>query len=124
MTDQPVTGDFVHLHVHTEYSLLDGLGRCKALVAEALKLGQTALAVTDHGAMHGAIEFHRACVDKGVKPLIGVEAYQTVWGRPMGGRDGQLDKENYHLLLLAKDMTGYHNLLKLASHAQMDGYYY
>ncbi len=124
MSVQPVAGDFVHLHVHTEYSLLDGLGRCKALVEEALKLGQTALAITDHGAMAGVIEFHRACVEKGVKPLLGIEAYQTIWGRPMGGRDAQLDKENYHLLLLAKDMTGYRNLLKLASHAQMDGFYY
>ncbi len=119
-----MTGDFVHLHVHTEYSLLDGLGRAKALVKEALRLGQTALAITDHGAMHGAIEFFRACKDAGIKPLLGVEAYQTVYGRPMGGRDPQLDKENYHLLLLAKSMTGYRNLLKIASHAQTEGYYY
>ncbi len=119
-----MSGDFVHLHVHTEYSLLDGLGRVKNMVAEAKRLGQPALAITDHGAMHGAIEFFRAARDAGVKPLLGVEAYQTQWGRPMGGRDNQLDKENYHLLLLAKNLTGYHNLLKIASHAQLDGYYY
>jgi DNA polymerase-3 subunit alpha len=116
--------DFVHLHVHSEYSLLDGLGRIKALVKEAVKLGQPALALTDHGIMHGAIEFFRACKDAGVKPIIGVEAYETVWGRPMGGRDPQLDRENYHLLLLAKNMTGYRNLLQIASRSQINGYYY
>jgi DNA polymerase-3 subunit alpha len=116
--------DFVHLHVHSEYSLLDGLGRIKALVKEAVKLGQPALALTDHGVMHGAVEFFRACRDAGVKPIIGVEAYETAWGRPMGGRDAQLDRENYHLLLLAKNMTGYRNLLQIASRSQMEGYYY
>ena len=116
--------DFVHLHVHSEYSLLDGLGRIKNLVKEAKRLGQPALALTDHGVMHGAIEFFRACKEQGVRPLIGVEAYQTTFGRAMGGRDPQLDKENYHLLLLARNMTGYHNLLKVASHAQLNGYYY
>ena len=116
--------DFVHLHVHSEYSLLDGLGRIKNLVKEAKRLGQPALALTDHGVMHGAIEFFRACKGEGIRPLIGVEAYQTTYGRAMGGRDPQLDKENYHLLLLARNMTGYHNLLKIASHAQLSGYYY
>ena len=116
--------DFVHLHVHSEYSLLDGLGRIKNLVKEAKRLGQPALALTDHGVMHGAIEFFRACKGEGIRPLIGVEAYQTTYGRAMGGRDPQLDKENYHLLLLARNMTGYHNLLKIASHAQLNGYYY
>jgi DNA polymerase-3 subunit alpha len=116
--------DFVHLHVHSEYSLLDGLGRIKNLVKEAKKLGQPALALTDHGVMHGAIEFFRACKDQQIKPLIGVEAYQTTWGRPMGGRDAQQDRDYYHLLLLAQNMEGYRNLLKLATHAQLDGYYY
>ena len=116
--------DFVHLHVHSEYSLLDGLGRIKNLVKEAKRLGQPALALTDHGVMHGAIEFFRACKGEGIRPLIGVEAYQTTYGRAMGGRDPQLDKENYHLLMLARNMTGYHNLLKIASHAQLSGYYY
>ncbi len=120
----PMTNDFVHLHVHSEYSMLDGLGRIKDLVKEANRLGQTALALTDHGVMHGAIEFFRACKAGDVKPIIGVEAYQTVWGRPMGGRDSQLDRENYHLLLIAQNMTGYRNLLKIASHSQLDGYYY
>jgi len=119
-----MTGDFVHLHVHSEYSLLDGLGKTKALAKEAVRLGQHALALTDHGSMHGAIEFHRAAQDNGIKPLLGLEAYQTLWNRKMGGRDPQQDRENYHLLLLAQNMTGYRNLLKIASHAQMEGYYY
>ena len=116
--------DFVHLHVHSEYSLLDGLGRIKNLVKEAKRLGQPALALTDHGVMHGAVEFFRACKEVGIRPLIGVEGYQTVFGRPMGGRDAQFDKENYHLLMLAKNMTGYRNLLQIATHAQLNGYYY
>ena len=115
---------FVHLHVHSEYSLLDGLGRIKNLVKEAKKLGQPALALTDHGVMHGAIEFFRACKDQQIKPLIGVEAYQTAWGRPMGGRDAQQDRDYYHLLLLAQNMEGYRNLLQIATHAQLNGYYY
>jgi DNA polymerase-3 subunit alpha len=119
-----MSGDFVHLHTHSEYSLLDGLGRIKYLVAEAKKLGQTSLALTDHGAMHGAIEFFRACKGAEIKPIIGLEAYETVWGRPMGGRDGQFDRENYHLLLLAQSMTGYRNLLKLCSNSHLNGYYY
>jgi DNA polymerase-3 subunit alpha len=119
-----MANDFVHLHVHSEYSMLDGLGRIKELVKEAKRLGQPALALTDHGVMHGAIEFFRACKENEIKPIVGIEAYQTVWGRPMGGRDGQLDRENYHILLLAKNMTGYRNLLKIASHSQLNGYYY
>ncbi|MCC9078438.1 DNA polymerase III subunit alpha [Litorilinea aerophila] len=118
------SNDFVHLHTHSEYSLLDGLGRVKKLVAEAKRLGQPALALTDHGAMHGAIEFFRACRDAGIQPIIGLEAYQTLWGRPMTGREHQLDRENYHLLLLAKDMTGYRNLLKICSQSHLRGYYY
>ena len=116
--------DFVHLHTHSEYSLLDGLGRVKNLVSEAKRLGHTALAITDHGVMHGAVEFFRACKDADIRPIIGVETYQTVWGRPMGGRDSQFDKENYHLLLLAQNMDGYRNLLKITSQSNLNGYYY
>jgi DNA polymerase III subunit alpha len=119
-----MSGNFVHLHTHSEYSLLDGLGRIKNLVSEAKKLGQPALALTDHGVMHGAVEFFRAAKSAEIKPIIGVESYQTVWGRPMGGRDSQFDRENYHLLLLAKNMTGYRNLLKICSNSHLNGYYY
>ncbi len=116
--------DFVHLHVHTEYSLLDGMGRVSQLTKRAAELGQPALALTDHGTMHGAIEFTRACKAAGIKPLLGVEAYITQHGRPMEGRDSELDKNRHHLLLLAQDMTGYRNLLQICSDAQMKGYYY
>jgi DNA polymerase III subunit alpha len=116
--------DFVHLHVHTEYSLLDGLGRVAQITKRAAELGQPALAMTDHGVMHGAIEFTRACKAAGIKPLLGVEAYITQHGRPMTGRDPELDKNRHHLLLLAQDMTGYRNLLQICSDAQMKGFYY
>jgi DNA polymerase-3 subunit alpha len=116
--------DFVHLHVHSEYSLLDGLGRIGQLAKRAAALGQPALALTDHGVMHGAIEFVRAARAAGVKPILGVEAYLTQHGRPMGGRDPDLDKNRYHLLLLAENMTGYRNLLRICSDAQSGGYYY
>ncbi len=119
-----MSNDFVHLHTHSEYSLLDGLGRIDDLVGEAARLGHKALALTDHGAMHGVIEFYRACRNAEIKPIIGVEAYQTLWQRPMGGRDPQLDRENYHLLLLARNMTGYRNILKIVSRSNTDGFYY
>ena len=119
-----MTDDFVHLHVHSEYSLLDGLGRIGQLTARAAELGQPALALTDHGTMHGAIEFVRATRKAGVKPLLGVEAYLTQYGRPMGGRDPEQDRRRHHLLLLAENMTGYRNLLQICSSAQIDGYYY
>ena len=116
--------DFCHLHVHSEYSLLDGLGRTADLAKEAARLGQPALALTDHGVMHGAIEFFRNCKKNGVKPIIGVEAYMTPHGRSMSDRDSNKDKIRHHLLLLAQNMTGYKNLLKLCSEAQLEGYYY
>ena len=119
-----MSDDFVHLHVHSEYSLLDGLGRISHLAKRAHELGQPALALTDHGTMHGAIEFVRAVRKEGLKPLLGVEAYLTQYGRPMGGRDPGKDRSRHHLLLLAQNMTGYRNLLEICSSAQMDGYYY
>ncbi len=119
-----MTSDFVHLHVHSEYSLLDGLSQPKALVKRAVELGQPALALTDHGAMHGAIEFFRAAKGAGIKPIIGVEAYLTPYGRAMEGKDPHKDKTRHHLLLLAQNMIGYQNLLKIASDAQLNGYYY
>ena len=113
---------FVHLHVHSEYSLLDGMGKAAGLAKRAAEMGQPALALTDHGAMHGIIEFTRACKKEGVKPLLGVEAYITQFGRSMKGRDVDKDKGRHHLLLLAENMTGYRNLLQICSDAQFDGY--
>lgn len=114
--------NFVHLHVHSEYSLLDGLSRINDLVKRAAELNQPAIALTDHGAMYGTMPFYRAAKAAGVKPIIGIETYLAK--RTMYDRDPQLDKERYHMLMLAENQTGYLNLLKLASTAQLDGYYY
>jgi DNA polymerase III alpha subunit/intein/homing endonuclease len=114
--------DFVHLHVHTEFSLLDGLSKIDKLVNRAKELNMKALAITDHGAMFGVINFFRACKAAEIKPIIGMEAYLA--RRSMRDRDPKLDKRPYHMLLLARDMQGYKNLCKLASAAQLEGYYY
>ncbi|HLA44639.1 MAG TPA: DNA polymerase III subunit alpha, partial [Aggregatilineales bacterium] len=114
--------DFVHLHLHTEYSLLDGFARINRAVDYAKELGMPALGITDHGTMFGVIDFYRACNGAGIKPIIGVEAYLA--RRGMEDRDPQLDSKPYHMLLLAKNRTGYRNLLKLSSEAQLTGYYY
>ena len=113
---------FVHLHVHTEYSLLDGLSRIPQLVQRAVELGQPALAITDHGVMHGVIDFFRAAKKAGIKPIIGMEGYLAP--RRMQDRDPQLDAKPYHLLLLARNQTGYLNLMKIATAAQLEGFYY
>jgi DNA polymerase-3 subunit alpha len=114
--------DFVHLHVHTEYSLLDGLSRIPKLVERAKALNMDSLAITDHGTMFGVVDFYRACKKNDIKPIIGVEGYLA--SRGMRDRDSKLDREAFHLLLLAKNETGYKNLLKIASAAQLEGYYY
>src|SRR5574337_1190957 len=98
--------DFVHLHVHSEYSLLDGLPHPKDLAARAGELQQRALALTDHGTLFAAIEFYDACKANGVKPLIGVEGYLAK--RSMRDRDAREDRNSYHLLLLAENDQGYH----------------
>ena len=113
---------FVHLHVHSEFSLLDGLSRIGDLVQRAQELNQPAIALTDHGAMYGTMPFYRACQAGGVKPIIGIETYLA--NRGMLDKDPQLDKARFHMLLLAENQTGYLNLLKIASAAQLDGYYY
>ncbi|MCB9419307.1 MAG: DNA polymerase III subunit alpha [Ardenticatenaceae bacterium] len=114
--------EFVHLHVHSEYSLLDGLSRINHLVARAKELNQPAIALTDHGTMYGTIPFYRAAKAADIKPIIGVETYMAA--RTMQDRDAQLDRERFHLLLLAQNQTGYLNLLKIASDSQLEGYYY
>ena len=117
-----MTSDFVHLHVHTEFSLLDGQSRIKDLVARAKALDMPALGITDHGVMFGVMDFYNACDEAGIQPVIGMEAYLA--RRSMTDRDPTLDRSPHHMLLLAKDMTGYKNLLKMASAAQLDGHYY
>ena len=113
---------FAHLHVHTEYSILDGFSNIKALVQKAKDLDMPALAITDHGTMFGAVDFYHAAIDAGIKPIIGLEGYMAARG--MKDRDPKLDKRSSHLLLLAENQTGYKNLLKIASAAQMEGFYY
>lgn len=113
---------FVHLHVHSEYSLLDGFSNIKKMVKKAHDMGMPALALTDHGTMFGIIEFYHAATNAGIKPIMGIEAYLAA--RSMHERDPQLDKKSSHVLLLAENETGYGNLLQIASAAQLDGFYY
>jgi DNA polymerase-3 subunit alpha len=114
--------EFVHLHVHSEFSLLDGLSRVTDLAQRAKELDMPAVALTDHGVMYGIVDFFRACQAQGVNPIAGLEIY--VAPRRMTDRDPRLDKSPYHLVLLAENQTGYQNLLQIASSAQLDGYYY
>ena len=113
---------FVHLHVHTEYSLLDGFSNIKKLVKRVKEMGMPAAAITDHGTMFGVIDFYNAATAEGIKPIIGVEAYLAPRG--MKDKDPQADKKATHLLLLAENETGYKNLLQICSSAQLDGFYY
>jgi DNA polymerase-3 subunit alpha len=112
---------FTHLHVHTEFSLLDGMCRIPNLVARAKELGMDSLAITDHGVMYGAIQFYRAAKDAGIKPIIGCEVYIAPDSRLTRNAS---DKNHRHLVLLAKNQTGYRNLLQLATRANLEGYYY
>ena len=96
--------DFTHLHVHSEFSLLDGLGRITELVDAAAQQGMDSLAITDHGALYGAVAFYQAAKNKGIKPIIGVETY--VARRSMVDKEGKADAQPFHLILLAKDWTG------------------
>jgi len=115
-----MSAKFVHLHCHTEYSLLDGLSKIKRLVKRVKELEMPAVAITDHGNMYGAIEFYKECQKEGVKPLIGMEAYTTVKDHTLKEGKG----ENNHLLILAQNYTGYKNLMKLSTIAQVEGVYY
>lgn len=112
---------FTHLHVHTEYSLLDGMCRIPQLLARAKELGMDSLAITDHGAMYGAIEFYQAAREAGIKPIIGCEIYIAPGSRL---DRNSTDRNNYHLILLAKNHTGYQNLIQLTTRAHLEGFYY
>ncbi|MDF2891851.1 MAG: polymerase subunit alpha [Clostridia bacterium] len=114
--------DFVHLHVHTEYSLLDGAGRVERLVERAKDLGMKSVAITDHGVMYGVVDFYKKAKSYGIKPIIGCEVY--VAPRAMKDRDPKYDSNQYHLVLLAKNEEGYNNLIKLVSMGFTEGFYY
>ena len=114
---------FTHLHVHTEYSLLDGSCKIKELIDRAKELGMQSLAITDHGVMYGVIDFYRAAKEAGINPILGCEVYVAPGSR--------FDRENvhgedryYHLVLLAENNTGYGNLMKIVSRGFVEGYYY
>ncbi len=128
-------GDFAHLHVHTEYSMLDGAARIDEVVAAAAADGQPAIGITDHGNMYGVLDFYRAARKAGITPVLGTEAYmagESRFERPVrrgrvddtGGEGGEGEKLYYHLTLLAETNPGYKNLLKLSSAAYLEGYYY
>lgn len=114
--------DFVHLHTHSEYSLLDGLGKLDHLIDRAKSFGMDALAITDHGSMYGAFKFYLKAKAAGIKPIIGVETY--VAKRSRFDKEAKVDIDPYHLVLLAKNETGYKNLMKLVTHAHLEGHYY
>ncbi|MFQ9195111.1 MAG: DNA polymerase III subunit alpha [Candidatus Gastranaerophilaceae bacterium] len=114
---------FTHLHVHTEYSLLDGSSKIKELVARAKELGMDSLAITDHGVMYGVIDFYRAAKDAGIKPIIGCEIYVSPGSR-FERETGHNEDRYYHLVLLAENDKGYHNLMKIVSKGFTEGYYY
>ena len=114
-------GDFVHLHLHTEYSLLDGCAKISELADKALELGQDAVAITDHGVMYGAVEFYTQLKNKGVKPIIGCEVYVAPRSRFM--KEGKLDNSGHHLVLLCKNEVGYKNLCYMVSESFINGFY-
>ncbi|MBI2872984.1 MAG: DNA polymerase III subunit alpha [Chloroflexi bacterium] len=111
---------FTHLHVHTEYSLLDGLSRTQSLVQRARELGMEALAITDHGGMYGVVEFYRACKEAGIKPILGCELYMAPESRHSKRPQ---DRSPHHLTVLARDNTGYRNLLQVVTKAHLEGFY-
>ena len=118
MSDHP----FVHLHVHSHFSLLDGLGKPEAYAKKAVEHGSPAVALTDHGAMHGCIEFYKACKKHKVKPIIGCEVYVAF--NKLTDKRHQIDNQRTHCLLLAETQEGYENLLKMTTVANLEGYYY
>src|SRR3990167_5913545 len=114
---------FTHLHVHSHYSLLDGLSKIDELLDHVKELGMDSVALTDHGALYGAIEFYKKAKSAGVKPIIGIEAYIAT-GDMREKRQMADERQYYHLVMLAKNETGYRNLIKLSSLSHLEGFYY
>lgn len=115
---------FTHLHVHTEFSLLDGLGRIKEMVARAKELGMDSIAITDHGVMYGVIDFYRACKETGIRPILGCEVYTAPGSRFDKEGGSATDDRYHHLVLLAENNKGYSNLMKIVSRGFTEGFYY
>ena len=114
--------DFVHLHVHSDFSLLDGLSKVDELAQNAAEMEMPALALTDHGVMFGTLHFYHAAKKAGVKPLVGSEVY--ISPRRMTQKDVKRDAKSMHLVLLAQNQTGYRNLIQIATAGQLEGFYY
>mgnify|MGYP002405065629 CR=1 FL=1 len=114
---------FAHLHMHTEYSLLDGANRIGDLLDRVQALGMDACAITDHGVMYGAVDFYRACKAEGIKPIIGCEVYVSPKGRSRFEKIHEFDAESRHLVLLCENEEGYRNLSYLVSMAHVEGFY-
>jgi len=119
-----MTSSFVHLHLHTQFSLLDGANQIEPLIRQVKAFGQPAVAMTDHGNMFGAIEFYRKAKDAGIKPIIGCEAYMALGSRLAKKDSGLAHNDYYHLILLARNLTGYQNLIKIVSKGYLEGFYY
>ena len=115
---------FAHLHVHTEYSLLDGSNKIKECISRVKELGMDSVAITDHGVMYGVIDFYKAAKAAGIKPVLGCEVYVAPGSRFDKEARGNSESRYYHLVLLAENDTGYHNLMKLVSRGFTEGYYY
>src|SRR5256714_6388595 len=113
---------FVHLHTHSEYSLLDGASRISEMVRLAVETGMPAIALTDHGVLYGAVDLYHQAKAAGINPIIGQEMYVATRARHQ--KEGRADRDPHHLILLVKDLTGYRNLIKLSSLAHLEGYYY
>ena len=113
---------FVHLHLHSHYSLLDGLAKIDDIIDRAKELGMDSVAITDHGVMYGAIEFYQKAKAKGIKPIIGCEFYEAV--EDMTSKDSQVENKRFHLILLARNTEGYNNLVKMVTEAHLNGFYY
>lgn len=114
--------DFTHLHCHTHFSLLDGLSKIEPLIERAKELKMSSLAITDHGVMYGTVEFYNQCLEAGIKPIIGQEAYVAI--RSMSDKEGKIDNDYYHLTLLCENEIGYKNLIKITTLAHTEGFYY
>ena len=112
---------FTHLHVHTEYSLLDGVSRIPKLVGQAREMRMDALAITDHGSLYGLVEFYSQCLEAGIKPILGCEVYVAHASRH---DKGPSERSPFHLTVLAKDNRGYQNLMRLVTQAHLEGHYY
>src|SRR3990167_4314666 len=113
---------FVHLHAHTEFSLLDGMCRIDDLLEKTRSLGMDSIAITDHGNLYGAFKFFIRAKDYGIKPIIGVEAYKAANSR--FDKQPGIDKDQYHVVLLAKNIDGYKNIIKIVTKAHLEGFYY